>query len=283
MTSGEGRPESRGEEGMRGGGRPEEDLGREERDALALCRRAADAVAEALGPLGDRHAPGDRPGQYRLDLVADAAALAVLEGGGVAVWSEESGPPTRSVEGSLLAVLDPVDGSTNASRGLPLWATSIALVDRAGVWCALVQNQVTKERFTALRGRGAWRDGRPIGHDRWSTTPLDGPVLAVNGRPVPGLRSRQWRALGSAALELAWVAGGALDGYVDCSAGLFPWDYLGALLVCREAGVLVADVEGRDLERVAPGERRRVVAGSPGLVAEAVEVLRKSVDASPAT
>lgn len=273
-TAGRRTEEGLGPEWLEKEGRGQERLGQEETEILGLCRRAANAVAAALRSLDDWHAPGERPGQYRLDLSADAAARAVLEGGGLVVWSEEADFPGRPVEPALVAVLDPVDGSTNASRGLPVWATSIALLDRGGVRAALVQNQVTGERFTALRGKGAWRNGQPIRREGSSARPTDGPIVAVNGRALAGLRSRQWRSFGSAALELCWVAAGALDGYVDCSSGLSPWDYLGALLVCREVGVVLADAEGRDLERVEPGERRRVVAGSAAFVAETVEVLR---------
>ena len=84
---------------------------------LDVLDEAAAAVGGALGQISDWQRAGNRPDQYGLDLVADEAALTVLHAAGLSVLSEESGltEPGRT----LLAVLDPVDGSTNASRGVP--------------------------------------------------------------------------------------------------------------------------------------------------------------------
>jgi myo-inositol-1(or 4)-monophosphatase len=99
-----------------------------------------------------------KPGQYALDLVADAAACEVLERAPVRVLSEESG--LRGVlDAPVTVVLDPVDGSTNCSRGLSYWATSIAAVEGDEVVAALVVNQATRARTAAIRGEGAYRDG----------------------------------------------------------------------------------------------------------------------------
>src|SRR4051812_11906824 len=89
------------------------------------ARAIADAVAQITGP--DRRAKGDRPGQYALDLRADAAALAVLHRAPVRVVSEESGESGQA-DADITVVIDPVDGSTNCSRGLSYWATSLCAV-----------------------------------------------------------------------------------------------------------------------------------------------------------
>ncbi len=228
----------------------------EDPDLVSVLHAAADAVAGALGGLEDWGLAGTRDGQYRSDLAADAAALEVLDRAGLGVLSEESGlhEPDRPV----LVVVDPVDGSTNASRRLPFYATSLCALDDKGPLAAVVAQLPDGPRYEAVRGQGSRRDGRPV---RPSVCREMGrAVVGVNGWPSRHLGWRQYRALGSAALELCAVADGRLDGFVDLSRrGLAPWDYLGALLVCQESGAHVVDGEGRDLVVRVSGERRSVV------------------------
>jgi myo-inositol-1(or 4)-monophosphatase len=105
-------------------------------------------------------------------------------------------------------------------------------------------------------------------------------LLGFSGRPAHPWGWGQFRALGAAALDLCCVACGRLDGYVDSSpAGHSPWDYLGALLVCREAGVEVADAEGRELVVVDHAARRTpVAAATPALLGELVSLSRSRGD-----
>jgi len=212
------------------------------------------AVRVALDGLDDWGPVGTRRGQYGCDLVADAAALEVLLGAGFGVLSEESG--LTSDDRDVLIVVDPVDGSTNAARGLPWFATSMCALDVDGPLAAVVVNQATGEHFSARRGHGARRNGT-----------LLGPSGPRSGVPGP-----QVRALGAVALDLCAVACGHLDAYIDCSVDTHgPWDYLGAMLVCREAGASIVDLEGRELVTRVPDERRSpVAAATPQLLAEAV-------------
>ncbi len=230
---------------------------------------AAGAVKEALGALDDWGPAGTRVGQYRSDLVADAAAIQVLEGAGLGVLSEESG--AHHPDRSLQAVLDPVDGSTNASRRLPWYATSLCVLDADGPRAAVVVNQATEERFDATRGGGARCDGAPIAPS--GCKDMGDAVLGVAGWPARYFGWRQIRALGAAALDLCAVAAGRLDAYVDCSlAAHSPWDYLGGVLVCQEAGALVVDGAGRDLVVRGFTDRRiPVAAATEPLLAQALE------------
>jgi myo-inositol-1(or 4)-monophosphatase len=226
---------------------------------LALFRRVATAVHDALGELGDWGLAGTRPGQYRSDLVADQVAVDLLEQAGLGVLSEESG--LHHPERAVVVALDPVDGSTNASRGLPWWATSLCALDREGPMAALVVNQAIGTTFEAIRGGGAWCDGAPIQPS--GATQLHDSMIALSGLPPRHLGWRQFRALGAAALDLCQVACGGLDGYLDCSIDAHgPWDYLGGLLVCQEAGAPVVDAHGRDLLVLGHGDRRTPVAGA---------------------
>lgn len=233
-----------------------------------LCE-AAGAVTAALGTLDDWGPAGTKVGQYRSDLVADAAAIEVLVGAGLGVLSEETG--AHHPERPLQAVLDPVDGSTNASRRLPWYATSVCVLDADGPRAALVVNQATGERFDAVRGGGARCDGDPMAPT--TCKDMGDAVIGVAGWPARHFGWRQMRALGAAALDLCAVAAGRLDAYVDCSLGAHsPWDYLGGVLVCREAGALVVDAAGRDLVVRGFTDRRiPVAAATEALLTQAVE------------
>jgi fructose-1,6-bisphosphatase/inositol monophosphatase family enzyme len=229
-------------------------------DLLAVFDVAAAAQRGALATLSstERRMRTDRAGQYRLDLVADAAVLPVLHAAGLRVLSEESGW-TGPEAAEITVVLDPVDGSTNCARGIPYWAISLCALDADGPWCALVQNGATSTRYTAVRGAGAQLDRDVV--TPASTTDIEGAVVGLSGLPPAPLPWRQFRALGSAALALCDVASGHLDGYLDGHPDQHaPWDYLGALLVCQEAGAVVVDADGRDLVDVDAGARRQLLA-----------------------
>ncbi len=238
-------------------------------DLLALFDVAAAAQRGALATLGvgERRARTERPGQYALDLVAEAAVLPVLHAAGLRVLSEESGwsGPDHA---DVTVVLDPVDGSTNCARDVPYWAISLCALDADGPWCALVQNGATGARYTAVRGSGAQLDHAAIAPA--DTTDVGRAVVALSGWPPVPVGWRQFRALGSAALALCDVAAGHLDGYLDGQPDQHaPWDYLGALLVCDEAGALVTDTDGRDLVVLEADARRQLVAaGTKELVAQ---------------
>ena len=221
---------------------------------------AAAAVTAALDRLDDWGPVPSRPGQYKLDLAADDAALAVLHAAGLGTLSEESG--RHHADRALVAVVDPVDGSTNAHRGLAWYATSVCVVDGEGPLAAAVVNLASGARFWAVRGGGAFGDRgrlRPSG-----ATSVEESIVGLSGLPAAPLGFRQARALGACALDLCLVASGSLDGFLDVTrpAAHGPWDYLGGLLVCREAGAAVADAADEELVVVDHGARRSPVAAA---------------------
>ena len=237
---------------------------------LEVLHATATAIATALGELDDWGLAGTRADQYRHDLAADAAASAVLADAGVGVLSEESG--TRDTDRDLVVVIDPVDGSTNASRGVPWFATSLCAVDADGPRAALVVNQAIGTRFEAVRGGGARKDGVPIRPS--GCTRLGEAIVAFSGYPPRYLGWSQYRCLGAAALDLCAVAEGVLDGYaVVGGSKLGSWDYLGGMLVCTEAGAAVGEAQGRDLVTLSHAERRApFAAATPDLLAEFLAV-----------
>lgn len=233
---------------------------------LDVLHEAASAVHAVLGGLDDWGLAGTRSGQYFSDLAADEVALAVLDRAGLGALSEESG--LHHADRDVVVVIDPVDGSTNASRGLPWYATSLCAVDADGPRAALVVDQASGVRYEALRGGGARagdRKLRPSGCER-----LGDALVGLSGFPSRALGWKQYRALGAVALDLCAVADGRFDGYIDCSRDAHGvWDYLGALLICTEAGVPVADAFDRELAILDPAARRTPIAGAtPALLAQ---------------
>ena len=235
---------------------------------LAVLHEAASAAIEATSGSGDFAMVDAARGQHVVDVAADDAALAVLVGAGLGVLSEESG--RHHDDRPVTVVLDPLDGSSNAAHGLPWYATSLCAVDGDGPLAAVVVNQVSGARYEALRGGGARRDGKTLVPS--SVERLQDAMVGLSGLPPAWLGWRQYRALGAVALDLCAVAEGRLDGYIDCSPSAHgPWDYLGGLLICREAGAAVGDAGGRDLVVLEHGARRTPVAGATAaLLAEAL-------------
>ncbi len=225
---------------------------------LELFGTVAVAVRRELDALIDWGRAAGHPGQYRHDVVADRVAVPLLVDAGLGVLSEESGLHPGSLD--VTAVLDPVDGSTNASMGLPWFATSICAVDAGGPLAALVVNQALGITYTAARGEGAWRDGVAIAPTACAS--LADAVVILNDVPRGHLGWRQYRVLGAAALDLCAVADGTVDGFVDLSGGLAPWDHLGGLLVCQEAGAAIGSVHGGDVLDASPDARPAPVAGA---------------------
>jgi myo-inositol-1(or 4)-monophosphatase len=240
-------------------------------DLFALFDSVATACAAAVRATSDRHQKGIRPSQYGLDLNADDAALVLLDAAGVGVLSEESG--IRRPESSVMVIIDPVDGSTNASRNLPWYATSLCALDAEGPRLSLVRNLATDTTYRAVRGGGATRDYEPIAPAE--TTTINDAVISLSGYPPVHLGWRQFRTMGAVALDLCAVADGTFDGFLDCSFDAHGiWDYAGAALVCSEAGALAADARGRDLWVRNHAMRRTPVAGATQDLFDALMVAR---------
>jgi myo-inositol-1(or 4)-monophosphatase len=229
---------------------------------LGVLDEVATAVRAALDELDEWGPSGVRPGQYRLDLAADAAALPILHGAGLQVLSEESG---LTGAGDLLAVIDPVDGSTNAHRGIPFYCTSVCILDTEGPLVGLVVNQATGLRYAAVRGGGAERNGEPIAPS--GCTELGHAIVSITGFPGSRPGWAQFRAFGAAALEFCAVADGTLDAYtVTAGHTLFGWDYLAGMLICHEAGAVTRERDGADLCPRDDSRRRPMVAATEALV-----------------
>ncbi len=168
------------------------------------------------------------------------------------IIAEESG--SEGADREYVWVIDPLDGTTNFLHGYPEYAVSIAVMKRDVIEHGVVYHPVTDELFTASRGQGAQLNNRRI---RCSKTRVLDFALLGTGFPVKRLdvmdswmrifraalpRCSGIRRSGSAALDLANVAAGRLDGFFEL--GLSSWDIAAGALLVREAGGLISDLNG---------------------------------------
>ena len=153
-------------------------------------------------------------------------------------------------------VFDPVAGTTNYAHGLPIFCSSLALEIDGEIVVGAVYDPTRRELFTAERGEGAWLNGRPL---RVSTADTLLDSLLVTGfhygiqRDPEELvslfrefitRSRAVRRLGSAALDMCYVAAGRFDGYWESK--IQPWDVAAGALIVKEAGGVVTTITGAE-------------------------------------
>jgi len=239
---------------------------------LELFHEIADAVGKQLDAVTDWGPSGRRDGQYAADLLADEVVLSRLRSADCGVLSEESGP--QNLDRSIVVVVDPLDGSTNASRGVAHFATSLCAVDPSGPLVSLVAHQAGGPRWWAVRGGGAWRDGRRF--ERLVIPVWEQSVVAVSGRPPESPGWGQFRSFGASAIDLCFVADGTVDAFIDMSPSAHGvWDYSGAMLVCAEAGVEVRDAQGRELLVLDHAARRTPVAAPATIMDRALDLRRR--------
>ena len=245
---------------------------------LYALRNVANIAQLTIAAARDWTLTGKQRGQYAADVMVNDAVIAALREFGWGVLSEESGAEgfdaaqPADLGDQLVVIVDPIDGSTNASRGMPWHAVSLCCVDRNGPRVAVVaQLAAPHVEYTAIRGHGAWRNGVELHAP--TSRPFGECVVGVSGPPPPQPGWWQFRANGAAALDLCLVADGGLDGYLDCDQhGV--WDYAGAALVCNEAGITVIDAHGRDLFPLRHGERRTPIAATSPDILDRLTALR---------
>ena len=160
----------------------------------------------------------------------------------------------QDTEGQLKWIIDPIDGTTNFVHGVPAYAISIGLEDREGMLIGIVYELNSQEFFSAMRGNGAFMNGRRISTSDNST--LEDTLIAtgfpyfdytntaeyLKSLEIFMRRTRGVRRLGSAALDLAYVACGRFDAFYEYS--LSPWDVAAGSLLVTEAGGKVCDFNG---------------------------------------
>lgn len=244
----------------------------------AVARACADVAARII-----RQAFGRRPshkvakgrGNFvtETDLAVEEAVLTLLrqEYPGHTVLSEETAGQVDRWREGWLWVLDPLDGTRNFARGIPIFAFNIALCLDGEPVLGLTHNPMTGEEFFAAKGCGLWVDGRRarvsgapslresvlgfgLGYDYGRA----GKLLALLTEIWPNMETAF--NIGSAALGLAYAASGRFDVYLHHQ--LFPWDMAAGIVQVREGGGVIVGRDGGEVTIFSEG----VIAGAPGPV-----------------
>jgi len=200
-----------------------------------------------------------------------------------AILAEESGASGQS---EYQWIIDPLDGTTNFLHGFPQYAVSIALLHKGIINQAVVYDPGRNDLFTATKGRGAYLNESRL---RVSKRAFLKPSLIGTGFPYRQLEHLDTylgmmrdvikntagvRRPGSAALDLAYVAAGHLDGFWEL--GLSKWDIAAGALLITEAGGLVGDLQGNDGYM----ESGNIVAGNPKVFAQLLPLLAPHLTAA---
>jgi histidinol-phosphatase len=217
-------------------------------DALTMPRfRAADLHVDTkpdLTPVTD----ADRAVERAL------RELVAAERPGEGVYGEEEGDDG----GETRWIVDPIDGTRNFLRGIPVWATLVALEREGHVVCGVASAPALGRRWWAAAGEGARRDGEPIRVSAVGAL-ADATVSCSHARDLAAVEPRVWHARGLGDFwQHVLVAEGSVDAAADASLAL--WDYAAVALIVEEAG---GRTTGMDGERPRPGEQ---VVSSNGLV-----------------
>ncbi|MBA3772406.1 MAG: inositol monophosphatase [Ramlibacter sp.] len=253
--------------------------------AVEAARAGGDVVRAGALNRANLSIERKRPNDFvsEIDRGSEVAILSHLRAHlpGHAVQAEESG---TSGDSDYVWLIDPLDGTTNFLHGFPHYCISVAMQFKGKVVVGVVYDPIHQRLFTATQGGGAWLNGQ-----RLSVT---GPTSLAECLLGTGLPFSEWtyldgylsslrtimqrcggvRRAGAAALDLAFVAAGWLDGFWE--KDLNPWDVGAGSLLVEEAGGVVSDFSGGG------GfiERRQIVAGARAVQAELVSVLHNHAD-----
>lgn len=236
--------------------------------------RMAEQVERAVSPLVGTEEAGeiikmgaDGTPTKLIDLVAEDEAVGVLESTGrpVTIISEEIGVLHINREGDepgIIFVVDPLDGTSNAIRNIPFYGISVAVAERhpdgeaptlKNVLMGFVKNFATGDLYWAIKGQGAFLNEKPISSSSQSSldrTSLGAFIYGTRFRRVDSICRviRRMRILGSVALELAYVASGSYDAFMDLRENLRIVDIAASKLIVEEAGGVVTNERGGEID-----------------------------------
>ena len=224
--------------------------------AVQAARNAGDIIIKYVNRIDQLNVTSKQRNDYvsEVDRQAEDEIIAVIRKAfpDHSILAEESGQHKGNED--FQWIIDPLDGTTNFLHGFPQFAVSIALKHKGRLEQAVIYDPMRQELFTATRGSGAFLDNRRI---RVSKQNGLGGALLGTGFPYKDMQhldryletfkalivdSAGIRRPGSAALDLAYVAAGRLDGFWEI--GLNSWDIAAGVLLVREAGGLVGDFDG---------------------------------------
>jgi myo-inositol-1(or 4)-monophosphatase len=250
---------------------------------IAAARKAGRGLKRDFGEIEHLQVSVKGPGNFVT--IADHRAEEMLRAElvkarpGYGFLGEEGGH-TEGTDKTHTWIVDPLDGTTNFLHGIPQFAVSIALQRDSTIVAGVVYNPANDDLFTAERGKGAFLNDKRIrvaARQRLADAvvacglPHYGRAdLGLAGREISAVAQRVagLRRFGAAALDLAWIAAGRFD--VFWERDLSPWDVAAGLLLVREAGGFVSDLDGGD----AVLGKGHIIAGNETLHKELLAVLK---------
>jgi len=255
--------------------------------AVKAARRAGDIIVRAIPRLEavQVESKGRNDFVTEVDKAAEADIIQTIRRlhPDHAILAEESG---ASGDSEVVWIIDPLDGTTNFMHGFPTFAVSIACQIRGRLEHAVVFDPMRQEIFTASRGDGAQVDGRKIRVSKQATLEnsliatgfpyrVDAPYLDEYLAMLKAvmLKASGLRRPGAAALDLAYVAAGRVDGFWEI--GLQPWDTAAGTLLITEAGGRVGTITGGEYK-----QEGHIAAGTPKVFAALVEALSPHLPAA---
>jgi myo-inositol-1(or 4)-monophosphatase len=258
------------------------------RELSGVCVEAVRRGGAVLAERFSKPRTIERKGSIDLVTDADRASEEAVVGflrerfPAAAILAEESGEHAGAPRSELRFYVDPLDGTTNYAHGVPHFAVTVGVADGSGLAAGAILDPVRGELFTVARGGGAFLGNQRLAvsacarlREALLTTGFayDSHVNAAYAMRVFGdfvASAQSIRRLGSAALDLAYVAGGRVDGFWE--ERLHPWDVAAGILMVREAGGVVADLEGGD----GMLETGNILAAPPALAQLMLEVVRRT-------
>lgn len=251
--------------------------------AVKAARRAGDIIVQASRNLDLLNISKKSHSDFvsEVDRAAEDAIIKILRESfpDHAILAEESGASGDARNAEFQWIIDPLDGTTNFLHGFPQYSVSIALKHRDILSKAVVYNPNNNELFTASKGGGAYLNNQRL---RVSKRIRLEDCLIGTGIPFRDLthmdaylnifkdiipRVAGIRRPGSAALDLSYVAAGRYDGFWEI--GLAPWDMAAGVLMIKEAGGLVGDLEGDDTYL----ESGQILAGNPKIFSQLLQII----------
>jgi myo-inositol-1(or 4)-monophosphatase len=237
-------------------------IGKQMRDGLSvILAKEGGKIPLGQGAGGDKTFPVDK---WAEDIIITALERVHAGGESFTLISEELGI-RKFGEGQKIVLVDPIDGSNNAKSGVPFFSSSIALLngDRLSeLAAAYVINLAMGDEFWAVRAEGAYQNGRRIKTSASEGITIVAYEASSPGADIPKLmplirQAKRTRCFGSVALDLAYVASGALSLLVIANPAR-TFDYAAGMLILEEADGVITDINGMTVDSVAAGLERTV-------------------------
>ncbi len=223
---------------------------------IKAARKATRGLLRDFGEVENLQVSAKGPGDFvsRADLKSEEVIRAeLMEARPNYGWLAEESAEVKGADPTRRWIVDPLDGTTNFLHGLPHWAVSIALEHKGEIVAGVIYDPIKDEMFVAEKGAGAWVNDRRlrVSGRRDLSAMLFGTGVPFAGNPNLPQSLREIAALtpqtagirrwGAAALDLAYVAAGRLDGFWE--RGIHPWDMAAGIVLIREAGGFVGPLD----------------------------------------